>query len=63
MKVDYRKYSIEIIPENDQDEVYLESVTKLKTKGQRCIAERVAAMGMDNVWAYLRIKAASVDLP
>ena len=56
MKVEYRKLSIVIIPENDQDEVYLESVLGLKKKGDVATATRVAVIGLDLAWAYVEIK-------
>jgi hypothetical protein len=56
MKVTYRKSDIQIIPENDQDEVYLESVLNLHKKGDRAIAERIAPLSLDHAWAYLIIK-------
>jgi hypothetical protein len=35
MKINFRKYSIEIVPESDVDEIYLESVLELKKKGDK----------------------------
>lgn len=61
MKVEYRKNSINHIPENDQDEVYLESVLDLHKKGDTAIAERVAPMGLDHAWAYLKIRRGGED--
>lgn len=57
MKVVYKKNSIQIVPECDADEVYLESVCLTKRKDQCCEAKRVSVMGLDHVWAYLEIKA------
>ena len=57
MKVEYRKLSIVIIPENDQDEVYLESVLGLKKKGDVATATRVATIGLDMEWDYVKIKS------
>ena len=56
MKVEFKKQSIEIIPQNDQDEVYLESVLNLHKKGDKAVAIRVAPMSLDHAWAYLEIK-------
>ena len=61
MKTTYMKDSIQIIPENDQDEVYLESVLNLYKKGDRAIAERVAPYSLDHSWAYLKIKKEGVE--
>jgi len=56
MKVEYKKNSIDIIPENAKDEVYLESVLNLHENGDQAIAERIAPMGLDHAWAYLQIR-------
>ena len=56
MKVKYGKLGIEIIPESDQDEVYLESVLNLRRKGDKAVAERIAPVGLDHAWAYLKIE-------
>jgi hypothetical protein len=55
MRVLYKKYSIQIVPENDADEVYLETVCNTKIGGDVCLAKRVDAMGL-HAWAYLEIK-------
>lgn len=57
MKVKYNKYSIQIIPESDQDEVYLESVLGLNKKNDTAQATRIATMGLNGSWAYVEIKA------
>ncbi len=56
MKVEYKKTSIQIIPENGQDEIYLEAVLDLHKNGNRAIAERIGVMGFDYEWVYLEIK-------
>lgn len=56
MRVKYLKHAIEVIPENDLDEVYLESVLDLKEEGEQAIAERVAVLGLPFAWAFLEIK-------
>lgn len=56
MRVEYKKTSIQIIPENDQDEVYLERVLNLRKKGDKAIVERIAPFDLDHAWAYLEIK-------
>ncbi len=61
MKVEYRNHSIDIVPENAKDEVYLESVLDLHEKGDQAIAERVAPMGLNHAWAYLKIRKRRED--
>lgn len=56
MKISYLKNSVEIIPEDDQDEIYLETVLGLHKKGDTAIAVRIAPMGLDHAWAYVEIK-------
>ena len=56
MKIEFRRSSIQIIPQTDQDEVYLEAVTGLKKEGEECIAKRVAPHGLSHAWAYLEVK-------
>jgi len=56
MKIEYGKYCIRIIPENEQDQVYLESVLGLFKKGDKAIAERIAVSGIDTAWAYVAVK-------
>ena len=58
MKVKFGRLAIEIIPENPQDEIYLESLLNLHKKGDQAIAERVSLFGLDHTWAYLEIKRA-----
>lgn len=55
MKVKYLKSHIEIVPECDQDEVYLEAILGLRGKGDTAMAERVAAAGLDNVFSCVKI--------
>ena len=57
MRIKYLKTSIQIIPECDQDEVYLESVLNIKKKDDIAEAKRVSPFGLDLTWAYLEIKA------
>jgi len=56
MKVEYGIHCIRIIPENDQDQVYLEAVLGLLKKGDRAIAERIAVIGLDTALAYVAVK-------
>jgi hypothetical protein len=57
MKLELRSYGLEIIPETVQDEVYLETVLKLKTEKDHAVVKRVNAMGL-SCWAYAEVKAA-----
>ncbi len=63
MKVEYKNHSIDIIPEDAKDEVYLESVLALHKNGDTAIAERIAPMGLDQAWAYLKIRKGGEDDP
>lgn len=56
MRVKYLKTSIQIIPENDADEVYLETVLNLKSTAHWARTTRVSAAGMPSIWAYAEIK-------
>lgn len=56
MQVKYLKYSIQIIPENPADEVYLEAVLDTKKAGDCCEAKRIPPMGLDHAWAYLDVR-------
>ena len=46
MEVKYMKRSIQIIPENKFDEVYLESALGLRKRGDWAKAERVLLVGL-----------------
>ena len=56
MKVEYGIHCIRIIPENNQDHVYLEAFLGLLKKGDKAIAERVAVIGLDAALAYVEVK-------
>ena len=56
MRMVLGKVSIEIIPENDQDEVYLESILGLQKAGEKADAIRIPPMGLEYSWAYLEIR-------
>lgn len=62
MQIKCHKYNIEITVDSIQDEIYLENVLGLKKKGDVAIAERVAPMGLENAWAYLKIHSKEADL-
>jgi hypothetical protein len=50
------KTSIQIIPDTDQDEAYLEAILKLNNAGDKADAIRVSPMGLQYSWAYLEIR-------
>ena len=52
MEVKYMKRSIQIIPENKLDEVYLESALGLRKRGDWAKAERVLPMGLGPARVY-----------
>jgi hypothetical protein len=54
MKLKINRYSMEVIPENSQDEAYLEEVLGLKDEKSEAWAIRVNAMGL-SCWAYMEI--------
>jgi hypothetical protein len=56
MKVEYRKYSIVIIPENEADEVYLETVLGLNSIEDTAIVRRISPINMEHAWAYAELK-------
>jgi len=56
MKFEIGKTSIKIIPENAEDEIYLESVLRLRKKGDLAIVERIAPFSLDHAWAYAEVK-------
>lgn len=56
MRMELNKTSIRIVPEDNRDEVYLESVLGLLKKDDSCKAVRVAPIGLNYIWAYLQIE-------
>ena len=52
MEVKYMKRSIQIIPENKLDEVYLESALGLRKRGDWAKAERVLLVGLGPARIY-----------
>jgi len=56
MKFEIKKTSIRIIPENEEDEVYLESVLRLRKTGDCATVVRIAPYGLDSAWAYAEVK-------
>ena len=57
MKLKVNRYSLQIIPENETDEAYIEEVLGLKESDSRTNAVRVAPIGLDHALAYVEIKA------
>ena len=58
MKIELEKYCVRIIPENVQDEIYLETVLGLKLESSEAIVKRVNAYGLD-CWAHAKIEKAN----
>jgi hypothetical protein len=56
MKMILGKTSIEIIPDTEQDEVYLEAILGLHKAGDKADAIRIPPMGLEYSWAYLEIR-------
>ena len=55
MRMVITKTSIRIVPDNEIDEAYLESVLGLENKGDSARAVRVAPFGRDLSLAYVEI--------
>ena len=55
MRVEYNEDSIHIIPDTDIEKVYLETILDMHEKGDTAIAERIAPMGLDMSFAYVKI--------
>ena len=53
MKFVMKKYGIQIIPENEQDEAYIEDTLKLRREGDLLPLTRVACYGLPSSLAYL----------
>ena len=53
MKFVMKKYGIQIIPENEQDEAYIEDTLKLRREGDSLPLTRVAYYGLPNSLAHL----------
>ena len=56
MKLEIGRYSIKIIPENEQDEAYIIDTLGLKKKDETVPLKRIAVMGIDTAIAYLEAK-------
>jgi len=54
MKMDIRRYGIQIIPENDEDEAYIEEVLGLKTVKSVASCTRENAIGLQRI-AHINI--------
>lgn len=55
MKLELSRTSIHLIPENESEEVYLESFGLTK-EGDTISAIRVAPMGLSHTWPYLELR-------
>ena len=55
MKMKINRHSIDIIPECEADEAYLEEVLGMKAHDAKALAHRVNAIGL-SAWAYLRLE-------
>ncbi len=55
MKLNCKRYCIEIIPENDQDVVYIEVVLGLTENDQTVPARRVTIPGLTNGFTHIEI--------
>lgn len=55
MKFKVGRYGIEITPEGEQDQAYIEEVLRLRRKGDRCAAVRVATLGIDTALAFVEV--------
>ncbi len=60
MKIELTHNELHIIPENIQDEVWLENVLKLKDQSDRAVCFRENAYGL-SCWAYATVKASPLD--
>lgn len=60
MKMEVTRYSIDIIPENETDEAYIEEVLGLKNKDDFVKAIRVAPFGLDHALAYIKLEKIDV---
>lgn len=61
MKFEIGKTSIKIIPQDAEDEVYLESVLKLRKTGDQATVKRIAPYNFDSAWAYAEIRPSSIN--
>ncbi len=55
MKLKVNRYSLEIIPEGETDEAYIEEVLGLKENHQNALCTRINAIGLGCI-AYIQIK-------
>lgn len=56
MRIIIARAGIKIVPENEQDDAYIEDTLKLKKKDDVIPCKRVAVHGLDLSIAYLEIK-------
>ena len=55
MRLVAKRDSIQIIPENEIDEAYIEEVLGLKQRGDTAVAVRVSPIGLDHTLAFVQI--------
>ena len=60
MKIEVEHDSLKIIPENIQDEIWLENVLGLKNTKNRAVCYRENASGL-SCWAYAVVEKANLD--
>ena len=47
MKMEVKRSRIEIVPENEIDEAYIEEVLGMNREGEQCVGVRVNVMGVN----------------
>ena len=57
MRFKVKRYCIEIVPENEQDEAYIEEVLGLRQRGECAVAMRRAPIGLEHALAYVEVYA------
>jgi len=60
MKLNCLTYAVEIIPENDVEKVYLESVLGFTKDVMEATATRKTIIGMSHTLTYVEIKKAGI---
>ena len=58
MKMEIRRYGIEIIPQSEQDEAYIETVLGITREHPHALVVRRHVIGIDTALALLEIKRA-----
>ena len=55
MKMEVERRRMQIVPENEIDEAYIEEVLGMKREGDQCVGVRVGVMGTSGL-AYIAIR-------